>query len=162
MTEASLVVVITWCLVLTIVLTIALRQTLIFRKYAKFSAEKAKKYEQQRKKEIDEKYNMYISLTPDELDHRLVRIFSRSLELASVTFVSKNDPDAAPKLYAKAVEKTLVFIGDESIAAIDRYYGKDYVIKWCELAYALIENKGLLSKLIDKDAYADEIEKFLT
>ena len=40
--------------------------------------------------------------------------------------------------------------------------GKDYVIKWCELAYALIENKGLLSKLIDKDAYADEIEKFLT
>lgn len=122
----------------------------------------AKKYAEKMKARTDAKYNKYIALTPQELDERLGVLFAAQLELCSVSAVAETDPEAIGKLYALAVAGLLNYIGPESIAAIEYYYGSNYVVRWCELKYKLLENRGILSKIIDKEMYLDKIAKELT
>lgn len=119
------------------------------------------KYAELQKKRIDQSFNKFITLSPDELDKRLSTIFADQLELASATSVSEKDPNASVILYAKAFEGSIIFLGQKTIDAINYYYGDNYVIKWFETAYKILENRGLVSKIIQKEIYADVIRKEL-
>lgn len=113
------------------------------------------------KKRTEEKYNKYIALTPAEFDERLIKIFSTQLELCAVSDVSEKDPDATGVLYAHALEGVMRFIGTRSIDAIDYYYGTDYISRWCEVHYRILENRGILSKVITRQIYSDTIAREL-
>ena len=113
------------------------------------------------KNRTEEKYNKYISLTPQELDDRLINIFALQLELSAVSDISEKDPDAPGLLYGHALEGMMRFIGNHSIDAIDYYYGEDYISKWCEMHYRILENRGVLSKIITRQVYADAIAREL-
>lgn len=124
-------------------------------KAAKKKKKDADTYAANIKLRTDEKYNKYISLTPDELDKRLATIFSAMLELSSVIYVSEKDPSRAEILYTKATERLLIYLGNDTINAIEYYYGKGYVVRWCELQYQLLENHGELSKILEKQVYTN-------
>lgn len=122
----------------------------------------AEDYAKKIKTRTDNKYNKYISLTPDELDQRLSLIFSQQLELVSLTKISEKDPDAPSVLYALALAEVLKYIGEESLRAIDYYYGDNYVVKFCETTYKLLENRSVISNVIAKSANADKINANIT
>lgn len=125
--------------------------------YAYKTKTKAEDYAKKIKTRTDNKYNKYISLTPSELDARLSVIFSQQLELISLTKISEKDPDAAPLLYALAVERVIVYLGPETIEAINYYYGEGYVIRYCETMYKLLENRGIITNIIEKRITSDKI-----
>lgn len=105
----------------------------------------------------EEKYNKYASMPIEELDGVLMTLFACHLETASLTDVSENDPGAALSLYSVASENLLEYLGQETVDAIDYYYGKNYIVRWCELRYQLLENHGIVSRAVRKEIYAKGI-----
>lgn len=154
MVQASLILFGIWECIL-IVCTVWLSNIVVkLYRDAKKKRKEADEYAARIKKQTDEKYNKYISLTPSELDARLAVLFSSMLEICSVTSVSEKDPSRAEILYVKATERLLLYLGNESIEAIESYYGKGYIVRWCELQYQLLENHGDLSKILEKQMYS--------
>ena len=109
-------------------------------------------------KRVKKNYNKVAALTVFELDQYLGQIFSICLEAASAEAVSDKDPNAAVILYAKALEKLQVYLGEDTIAALDYFYGKDYLIHWCEIRYSLLNTKKVLSGIIDRSQSAVTIK----
>ena len=103
------------------------------------------------KQQTDLQYKKLISLTPRELDEYLGLLFGYFLELNSEARVSEKDPDANVKLYANTLSSMLEYVGDETIQALDYYYGDSYVEKWCQLRFMLLENRRIASKIINKE-----------
>lgn len=103
-------------------------------------------------KRTAEKYNKLAAMSQPELDSYLTKTYSVVLEITCATLISGNDPDAMDKLYGNSLIRMLEYIGQESIDALDYYYGKGYVDKWCELRYAFLENSGVIHTLIDRVA----------
>lgn len=126
-------------------------------KYAITKVEDAKKEADSIKKRTEEKYNKYAAMSVEELDNVLMLLFASHLETASLTDVAENDPNAAIKLYEKAVEQLTIYLSEDTISAIDYYYGKNYISKWCKLHFQLLENHGVISRIISKDIYAGGI-----
>lgn len=110
----------------------------------------AEAYVLAKKQQNDMQYKKIISLTPKELDEYLGIVFGYFLEVNTVSRVSEKDPDASVKLYANTLSSMMSYIGEENIEALDYYYGSDYLSKWCELRYALLENRRILSPIINK------------
>lgn len=119
------------------------------------------KYALMQKMKIDQSLNKYISLSPEELNNILIDIFSYQLEVVSASDVSESDPNASIILYTRAVEKMILFLGTDSVKAIEQYYGTNYVIQWCEMMYKILENRGLIAKIISKSVYAEGIKREL-
>lgn len=122
---------------------------------------KLKKYVQLIKERTNMQYNKYIALSPQDLNSLLCTIFAAQLELSSTTQISELDPDRAAKLYLHATEGMIAYIGKESIDAINYYYGKDYIFRWCEMKYRLLENHGVIKRVIAKEMYSEAITKEL-
>lgn len=109
-------------------------------------------------KRTQNKVNRVISLSANEFENYLFRVYSSMLEVVSAKDVSDKDPNAITILYAKSLEAMITYLGSETVEAIDYYYGKDYLFRWCELRFKLLENRGTLPNIIAKRASADSIE----
>lgn len=96
------------------------------------------------------KFNKIATLTVSELDDYLTRVYVGQLEIAVMKDVSPRDPNNAVVLFAKSLEYMHVYIGEETIAALDYYYGVGYMDRWCKFRYQLLESSGQLSELVNK------------
>ena len=148
------------CILLAILILLSWGVVKVFLSMVELK-KKLKKYVQLMKHRTDMQYNKYIALSPQDLNNLLCSIFAAQLELSSTTQISELDPDRAAKLYLHATEGTGAYIGKESIDAINYYYGKDYIFRWCEMKYRLLENHGVIKKVIAKEIYSETITKEL-
>lgn len=136
--------------ILTVVNAVVLVIVFQRREIYKNKIKEAETYAANIKNQTDMKYKKLIQLTPKELDEYFGLIFGYFLELNSEARVSEKDPDATTKLYANTLSSMLEYIGEETISALDYYYGTGYVEKWCQLRYMLLENRRIMSKIINK------------
>ena len=112
---------------------------------------------------IQRQYNRIATMPYGEFNDYIIASFAKSLEIVSYQDISKLDPDGAVTLYALAVEQMLKYIGDETIEAIEYYYGKEYITRWTLLAYQLLEKRGIITAVISqKQMKAESIIKSLT
>lgn len=131
---------------------------LCFLEHARQIKKKAIKMAKLVDKHTQNKVNRVISLPVNEFENYLFRVYSSMLEITSAKDVSDKDPNAITILYAKSLEAMIAYLGNETTEAIDYYYGKDYLYRWCELRFKLLENRGALPNIISKRVYADSIE----
>ncbi|MCM1294995.1 MAG: hypothetical protein NC311_05590 [Muribaculaceae bacterium] len=117
------------------------------RKYCKMQEDIVKKVELRTKKE----YNKIATLPPPELSSYLTVVFSRELIFASDQEISEKQKNAHETLYATALSGVHAFLGEETVAAIEYYYGKEYVDRWCRKAYLALEHDNVASSIIQKE-----------
>lgn len=104
-------------------------------------------------------FNKIATLSPSELSRFLTVIFSRKLILCSDQHVSEHEPNAHETLYAYALGATLEYLGPETVEAIDYYYGKDYINRWCHEAYLELEHSNVASSIIAKERDAGTVAR---
>lgn len=121
----------------------------------------AEAYAKKIKTQTDMQYNKYAGLSFSELEAVLQSIYSEQLSIVSAQLVSTNDPNARDVLYAKSLEAMLAYLGPETLDALDYYYGKNFITRWCETKYFLLENDAVISSVIDKSIRAMQIRKAL-
>lgn len=119
--------------------------------------EDAKKSAERVEKRTNMKFNRIATMSMAELNQYLADVYSIALELSAVSFVSENDPKHTETLYACSVAAVHTYLGEETIAAIEYYYGRGFVIKWCEQHYRLLENRQVILRVINRDIRADGI-----
>ena len=90
------------------------------------------------------------TLPVKELDEYLTDLFMTKLELCAAQDVSIRDPSAAVILYGRALSEVITYLGEDNIHAIEYFYGKGYIEKWCAHRYRLMENRGSLPALFRK------------
>lgn len=95
-------------------------------------------------------FNKIASLPVSEFNSFLTTAYSAVLEVAIVKDVSARDPNNAVVLFAKSLEYMHVYLGEETIHAINYYYGVGYLDRWCKLRYQILSNGGQLANLITK------------
>lgn len=117
-------------------------------------------YVKRRYKEIDNyrksvmssvqmEYNKIATLKPSELDTWMDEIFTSCLKLSIAAHYTPKDPVNGETVYAYAMHSMITYIGPTTEEAINFFYGKDYIYRWCELRYNLMMQTGALGKLID-------------
>ena len=116
------------------------------RKYKKMQEDIVKKVEVRTRKE----YNKIATMSPKDLGEYLSTVFARVLELEAATHVSEKDHDAAERLYGYSVASLCTYLGPETIAAIDYYYGANYVQRWSYHTFRLLSNRGIITAIINK------------
>lgn len=126
--------------------------------------EKKKTLEQAKRidKLTQDKFNKIATLSIEEFDAYMSKLFSICMELSSVEKVSDKDPIAPEVLYAETLKRLMVYLGPETLHAIDYYYGENYLSRWCETRYTLLNNRGYIAKVVTRDIYADSITTALT
>lgn len=97
------------------------------------------------------KHLKIVTLSPKELDSYMATIFGYCLELSSIERVAEKDPDAPVRLYGNTLNSFMEYLGEENIKALDYHYGTGYLERWAQMRYRLLENRGQLSKIINKD-----------
>ena len=97
------------------------------------------------------KHLKIVTLSPKELDDYMGTLFGYCLELSSVERVAEKDPDAPVRLYGNTLNSFMEYLGEENIRALDYHYGAGYIERWAQMRYRLLENRGQLSKIINKD-----------
>ena len=116
------------------------------RRYKKMQEELVKKVEIRTKKE----YNKIALMSPKDLNTYLTQTFAKMLEVESQAHISEKDFEATTKLFAYSLAALVDFLGPETIDAIDYYYGKDYVQRWAQYSYRLIEARRLTDSVVNK------------
>lgn len=94
-------------------------------------------------------YNKIATLKPSELDTWMDEIFTSCLKLSIAAHYTPKDPVNGETVYAYAMHSMITYIGLTTEEAINFFYGKDYIYRWCELRYNLMMQTGALGKLID-------------
>lgn len=154
---SGIVIALLWVVMILCLLALSLGASCRLFRAASKTKKEANAYAKKKKEEADKSLNKYISLTPSELDKQLAYIFASQLELSSLVDIAEADHEAVPKLYAKTLNRVLAYIGPESTSAIDYYYGNGYIIRWVETRFKLLENRGVIAKVVQKDIYAESI-----
>lgn len=95
--------------------------------------------------------NKYALMSPRELEAWLTTLFSQQIALASHTAVAEKNPDAVTILYYKSLERMIAYMGDDAIAALDMCYGDNYLVRWCELHFAMLDDAGIMGEIIEKE-----------
>lgn len=97
-------------------------------------------------------YNKIATLPFKEFTDFLVVAFSRMLILSSDANVSESPgPNAHEELYMQALARLIEYLGEETVTAIEYYYGKGYLARWCKEAYRYLEYAGVATSIIKKE-----------
>lgn len=119
----------------------------------------AKKSAELVEKRTNMKFNRIATMTTHELDQYLADIYSMVLEINSVSNVSEKDPKCNQNLYAYSITSMYEYLGSDTIDAIEYYYGKNFITKWCEYRYRILENRGILVRILSREVTADGIRQ---
>lgn len=106
-------------------------------------------------------YNKIAAMTPSQLTNYIGGIFSRYLELNG-ELGSDKDNLAVERLFTSTLSDTLVYIGEDTLEAIEYYYGDQYVEKWAKLAHQLLEKRRKLGGVVRGETSYEELEQLLT
>ena len=128
----------------------------------KEAEEKLQSIEDQIRKEAQELHqkheNKITSLPPDQFFLYIANIYSKILELESAAHETTKNPNAGVDLYARTLAALEAYLGDETVEAIEYYYGKNYLGKWSSQCYRLLENRGMLPGIIEGHSSFESIE----
>lgn len=143
-----------WALILVVILIglIAANIKLLYFLIARNKLAKA--HVQMVKQQTELRYNRIATMKPEELEAYLSTIFAKMVSLAYDADVSDKDPDIAGKLFFKSTERMITYLGSETIDAIEFYYGKDYVFRWCQLNYTYLSKSGVVQKILKEGTKA--------
>lgn len=122
----------------------------------------AKKSAELVEKRTNMKFNRIATLSIHELDQYLADVYSMVLELSSVSNVSELDPKRDQNLYAYSITAMYEYLGSDTIDAIEYYYGKNFITKWCEYRYRILENRGVLLRILNREVTAEGIRPNIT
>lgn len=100
------------------------------------------------KKNTEMQYNKIAALSPSDLDAYLIKMFSMCIMISSDTDVSERDPEARDKLYAYTATRMLKYLGNDTVDAIEYYYGEGFIIRWCEMRYNYLHRNNKLGAII--------------
>ena len=107
-------------------------------------------------------YNKIATLPFKEFTDFMIVTFARMLILASDANVSENPgPNAHEELYAQALARLIDYLGVETVAAIEYYYGKGYISRWCKEAYRYLENISVATSIIQKERDVSSVARRL-
>lgn len=106
-------------------------------------------------------YNKIATMTPNQLTVYLGGIFSRYLELNG-ELNSEHDNTILERLFTQTQADLLEYLGQDTVNAIEYYYGSGYIEKWCQLAYFLLEKRKRLSGIVQGSATYGDIERTLS
>ena len=109
-------------------------------------------------KQVQNKYNKIISLSVTEFESYLTKVYAICMEQAAAEGSTDKDPNAAIKLHAKTLERVQVYLGDEICRAIDYFYGKDYLVRWCEMRFNFLNTRMQLPGIVSNRVRAEGIE----
>lgn len=123
------------------------------KRYAKLQEMLTKRLE----KRLQNKYNRIATLEPKDLGAFLTKAYAQSLELAAIANTSENDPDAQEVLSVAALATLRKYLGEDTVEAIDYYYGSDYLGRWTMQVFRLLENRGVLPTIIKQELTAEGI-----
>ena len=113
-------------------------------------------------KKADGSPNKIAELPPDELSAYLNNIFFQQLELVADSKISTMDHAALEKLYGRSLVELINYLGEDTIDAIDSYYGNDYVQKYTKLIFEVMEKRNYLTLLLDQRVESPELLKVFT
>lgn len=126
-----------------------------FLKVAREEKHTAETFVKETEVRTKKEYNKIATIKQSELNTLLAVTFARKLVLCSDQDISEKDPDAHEALLAHAQSAVIKFLGEETVAAIDYYYGKDYIHRWCHDAYLGLEHDMIASSIIKKEQGRD-------
>lgn len=109
---------------------------------------KSKKLAEVISKKTQNSFNKIATLSVNELNDYLNSVFSQMIALSVDKDISSKDPNNAIILYAKSLEATILYLGPETIRAIEYYYGAGFIERWCESRYFIMERNGTLAKAL--------------
>lgn len=136
---------------------VGIRFMLMTRNEKHAAEELVKKVEIRTRKE----YNKIACLSPKELSSFLTVVFSRRLILVSEQEISEKQMNAHEELYARALAGTLEYLGQETVDAIEYYYGTNYIERWCHEAYLALEHDSIASSIINKERSVESVARRL-
>jgi hypothetical protein len=117
-----------------------------------------KKQIQLTKKNVERKYNKIATMDVNELDTYLTGILSICIQIAYDADISEKDPDAEEKLYFSVLQRLQIYLGNDTVQAIEYFYGPQYLSRWVQLRYTYLSKTGALAKLIaQKPPITDDI-----
>lgn len=117
------------------------------RRYADMQEEMVKKAEVRLRKQ----YNRIATMEPKDFYTFLTDAFGKMLEIEAQTRVSNKDFEAPEKLYAVATTALMAYLGNDTVAAIEYYYGTGFIERWTRYSYRLLESRGVISRFITSD-----------
>lgn len=94
-------------------------------------------------------YNKIATMKPEDLDNWLDKIFTSCIKMSIAAHYTPKDPINGETVYAHALVEMIKYIGPTTEEAINFFYGTDYIYRWCEMQYKLMDQTGTLSKLIE-------------
>lgn len=124
---------------------------------SKMVIDKLKKRERDIEIRTKAKFNKFIVMDIKEFEAYLAKILAISLELASITQISENDPKAKEKLHATALIEFVNYFAD-SLEYISFYYGSNYLMDWYSMQYRLLEAHRDIDAIVSKTIDAKTIE----
>ena len=150
-----------WGIVLFIVGTAILITGILYYRKGKAYHDAQKALLVEAEKRVKLQYNKIATLSPDKLNVYIGGIFSRYLELNGELGTTK-DNLVLERLFAGVQADVLDFLGEDTIAAIEYYYGANYVEKWSKLAYLILEKRRKLGGIVEGNTGYEELEHLLT
>jgi len=148
MTETMLGMVLIWMIPVLALMIVLARLEFQLVRWQINQAKKLKNQAAVTKKKIEMEYNKIATMSPKDLDEYLTRIMSMIIQITITTDIAENDPDAAAILYGNLAIGIEKHLGPETVEAIEYFYGKDYITRWCELTYNFLDSGGELATMV--------------
>ena len=92
--------------------------------------------------------NAIATLPPDALDTYLSNVFMNVILIEIKANISTIDSNSTDELYLRAMVSFMDYLSGV-IGAVESRYGEDYLIKWFELKFKVLELNKVISNLID-------------
>lgn len=109
-------------------------------------------------KRVRDKYNQIALQSPKDLENYVRRVFNECLEMVAYIDISERDPDAVMRLYAEGQLRLMERIGNDTVGAIEYYYGENYIDRTCRMYFQLLEKQNLIHRLIHREVTHKELD----
>lgn len=131
----------------------------IYEQMQKDLAKKASDHVKQVEIETKMQHNKIATCTVDQFFQYLSDQFAKILEIEAKKYISNKDYGGAEKLYAHALSSFVAYLGNDTVTAIDYYYGEGFLENWASYSYQLMESRGYISRIINDSAGYETYEK---
>ena len=124
---------------------------------ARRRVKRAKKIVELINRKTKAEFNKIACLPVRELDAYLGGVYTNMLLISSMKDYTPTDPNGAVILYAKSLEAMLVYLGQETVHAIEYYYGEGFIERWCEVRFKILNQNGTLANIAKQNFTRVEI-----
>ena len=99
-------------------------------------------------KQAKAQVNQFASLSPNELNQELSRVWTNIITAEIIENISEKDSHGEEELYLRGMQRFLEYFSG-SMDAINIRYGNDYLIKWFDLHFDVMQAEGAITRLIE-------------